>query len=86
MVDGTEISIDNPMITEMSTLQAVADAAKAHYLQRTTTSIPYLGYPDIEVTDQVSVESTYGNFTGQITKADLSFNGGFEGTLEVHNQ
>lgn len=86
VVDGTEISIDNPMITEMSTLQAVADAAKAHYLQRTTTSIPYLGYPDIEVVDQVNVKSTYGNFTGQITKADLSFNGGFEGTLEVHNQ
>ena len=86
VLDGLEVSVDNALITEMKTLQVVADATKNFYLQRTTTTIPYLGYPDIEVTDRVDVKSLYGNFAGTISKAKLSFNGGFEGSLEVHNE
>lgn len=85
VIDGLEISVDNALVTEMPTLQVVAEAVKNYYLKRTTTSIPYLGYPDIELTDQIDVQSLYGNFTGDISSTKLSFNGGFEGTLEVHN-
>ena len=85
ITDGLEVSVDNALITEMNTLQAVAAATKNYYLKRTTTTIPYLGYPDIEVSDQINVSSLYGDFTGDVTKTKLSFNGGFEGTLEVHN-
>ncbi len=86
VLDGLEVSVDNALITEMDTLQIIADATKNFYMQRTTTTIPYLGYPEIEATDQVSINSLYGDFTGTISKAKLNFNGGFEGSLEVHNE
>lgn len=85
VADGVEITVDNPLITEMATLQRVATVTKQYYQRRTKTTIPYLGYPELQTLDRISVESTYGNFTGDIKSTKLSFNGGFDGTVEVVN-
>lgn len=86
VVDGLEVSVDNPLITEMATLRRVADATLQYYQKRTETKIPYLGYPELQTLDTVDVQSTYGNFSGDITDAKLSFNGGFDGTITVRNR
>lgn len=86
VVDGLEVSVDNPLITEMATLRRVADATLQYYQKRTETTIPYLGYPELQPLDTVDVQSTYGKFSGDITDAKLSFNGGFDGTITVRNR
>ena len=86
VVDGLEVSVDNPLITEMATLRRVADATLQYYQKRTETVIPYLGYPELQPLDTVDVQSTYGKFSGDITDAKLSFNGGFDGTIIVRNR
>lgn len=86
VVDGLEVSVDNPLITEMATLRRVADATLQYYQKRTETVIPYLGYPELQSLDTVDVQSTYGKFSGDITDAKLSFNGGFDGTITVRNR
>lgn len=86
VVDGLEVSVDNPLITEMATLRRVADATLQYYQKRTETVIPYLGYPELQPLDTVDIQSTYGKFSGDITDAKLSFNGGFDGTITVRNR
>lgn len=86
VVDGLEVSVDNPLITEMATLRRVADATLQYYQKRTETTIPYLGYPELQPLDTVDIQSTYGKFSGGITDAKLSFNGGFDGTVTVRNR
>lgn len=86
VVDGLEVSVDNPLITEMATLRRVADATLQYYQKRTETTIPYLGYPELQPLDTVEIQSTYGKFSGDITDAKLSFNGGFDGTITVRNR
>lgn len=70
----------------MATLRRVADATLQYYQKRTETTIPYLGYPELQPLDTVDVQSTYGKFSGDITDAKLSFNGGFDGTITVRNR
>lgn len=86
VVDGLEVSVDNPLITEMATLRRVADATLQYYQKRTETKIPYLGYPELQTLDTVDIQSTYGNFSGDVIDAKLSFNGGFDGTITVRNR
>lgn len=86
VVAGLEVSVDNPLITEMATLRRVADATLQYYQKRTETVIPYLGYPELQPLDTVDIQSTYGKFSGDITDAKLSFNGGFDGTITVRNR
>lgn len=79
--EGLEIVIDNPLITEMATLNVVSDTIKNYYLQRKTFDVPYIGYPELEVGSQVGLQTNYGEFTGNISELQLSFNGGFTGKV-----
>lgn len=83
VVSGQEVVIDNPLITEMATLQHVAEVTKNFYLRRKTVNIPYTGYPELETGDTLGFVTNYGEFDGDVTDLTLEFNGGFDGTLSV---
>ena len=78
---GLEVVIDNPLITEMATLNAVSEIVKDLYLRKVETTVPYLGYPELETGDTLNFNTNYGSFKGDISKVALTFNGGFSGTV-----
>lgn len=83
VVSGDEIVIDNPLITEIATLNRIAEVAKNYFLRRKTAEVTYIGYPELETGDTLSFVTNYGDFNADVSKLTLDFNGGFEGTLEV---
>ena len=80
---GRDIVIDNPLVTNMDTLNAVAQVAYAYYKRRNTASTKYLGYPDLKAGDNCAVYSQYLNSNGYITEHTFDYNGGFKGNVKV---
>lgn len=80
---GRDIIISNPLITNMETLNRVAECALAYYQQRTLVSFEYLGFPDLKAGDKCALYSQYLNGTGVITDHRLTFNGGFNGKINM---
>lgn len=80
---GVEVEVDNELITEMEAAEYLADYLVKYFSRRNHLSIPYLGYPELEVGDRVDVPTTYGDDSGDIVSTKLSFNGGFSGTLDI---
>lgn len=80
---GMEVTIDNPLITEMATLTRVAEVTKNYYLRRKSINVPYTGYPELETGDMLGFRTAYGDFDAEVTKLSLTFNGGFNGTLDA---
>lgn len=83
VLSGLEITIDNPLITEMETLNAVAKTVKDMYTRRVSATVPYLGYPELQTGDSVPFTTNYGAFKGDITGLTLEFNGGFNGIMKT---
>ena len=46
-------------------------------------SIPYLGYPQLELGDYVETNTEYRDGTSQVVAAELTFNGGFSGKVDT---
>jgi hypothetical protein len=67
----------------METATYLANYLVSYFSRRNHLSIPYLGYPELEVGDRVDVPTTYGDDSGDIVSTKLSFNGGFSGTLDI---
>ena len=80
---GVEIEVDNELITEVDTATRLADYLVSYYKRRNHMSVPYLGYPELEAGDRINIPTNYGEDTGDVVSAKLSFNGGFSGTLKV---
>jgi len=80
---GLEIEIDNELITERETVTLLTEILLRYYKRRTRISIPYVGYPEIEAGDRINISTNYGDSTVDVLSAKLSFNGGFNGTLET---
>ena len=78
---GLEVVVDNPPVTNMDTLNAVAKATESYYLKRKSMSLSYTGYPELEIGDKLKYETSYGNFEADTTKLSLEFNGGFSGSI-----
>lgn len=83
VANGLEIEVDNALITEMETVNALTNFLVAYYGRRNHLKIPYLGYPELEIGDRIEVPNTYGQSDGDIVGLSLSFNGGFSGTLDI---
>lgn len=81
VTSGTVVTVDNPLITEMETLQVVAQAVEDQYLRRKTATIPYTGYPELETGDTLGFDTNYGAFDADVSNLTLEFNGGWNGTL-----
>lgn len=80
---GVEIEVDNELITEVETASSLANYLVGYYKRRNHMNVSYLGYPELETGDRISIPTNYGEDTGDIVSAKLSFNGGFNGTLKV---
>ena len=80
---GIEVEIDNELITEVETATYLANYLVGYYKRRSYMDVKYLGYPELEAGDRISIPTNYGEDTGDIVSAKLTFNGGFSGTLKV---
>lgn len=81
--NGLEIEIDNPLMTEMSMATSLTSFLVDYYSKRIHLTVPYLGYPELELCDLISIPTTYGSSSGRIEKLNLSFNGGYDGSIEA---
>ena len=81
---GLDVIIDNPFITETESLSALSDWIVGWYNRRQKMSMSYIGYPELEPGDTVNLSTIYkNNVKTQVLSNELSFNGAFDGTLEV---
>lgn len=83
VASGLEIVIDNPLVTEIATVNRVAEVAENYYLRRRYVKAPYIGYPELEVGDTLEFSTRYGDFNADVTKLTMDFNGGFTGSIEA---
>lgn len=80
---GRDIVIDNPLITNMETLNVVATNVYAFYKRRNTAATTYLGYPDLKAGDRSALYSQYMNENGYITEHTFKYNGAFSGQVKM---
>lgn len=80
---GKQVVINNPLITNMDMLNAVASRARGFYSRRNVAASKYLGYPDLKAGDLCALYSQYMNETGFITEHKFDYNGGFNGSVKM---
>lgn len=81
---GLDLVVENPFITEPESLQEVSDWVVRWYSRRQLMTLPYLGYPEVTAGDECNVTTIYGQEPeATITSNKITFNGAFNGTLEV---
>ena len=80
---GVEIEVDNELITDVETANALTNHLVNYYKRRNHMNVDYLGYPELEAGDRIGIPTNYGDDTGDIVSAKLTFNGGFNGKLKV---
>lgn len=81
--NGLDLNVNNPFITDTDQALKCASNILKYYKNRMHMEIPYLGYPEITPKDIVTISDTYGSNLGYIEEANLTFNGGFNGTLKT---
>ena len=81
---GDDCPIENSLITSSSHLDAYMDWIAGITERRTQYTITDLGFPEIDVTDNVGLDSAFTeDLTGTVTKSTISYNGGFSGDTEL---
>lgn len=83
VVDGKDVTIENPFITELSNAKLVAEYVKNYYLKRSEYSIPYIGYPQAEPVDKINLKTTYGSSVVELKSNTIDFNGGWSGSINA---
>lgn len=84
VVNGLNVQVDNPLITNKTVLDLVSEAAKSYYRLRDKYQISYLGYPQLEVGDCIKLSSIYEQDASVVVEQNnLTFNGGWNGTVKV---
>lgn len=83
ITNGFTVEVDNPFITEVATATALSAKLLAYYSRRNHLSIPYLGYPELELGDSVYTPTEYAEANSTIVATELSFNGGFSGKVDT---
>lgn len=81
VTSGLEVTVDNPLVTEMATVMVLAKAVQNMYLRQVEATVPYTGYPELETGDTVKFSTNYGWLKGDISEVSLDFNGGFTGSV-----
>lgn len=80
---GETLTIDNPLISTDYVLNKVGEFTKALVTNRKQYKLDYLGDPTLNALDTrkiITDRETLDNFI--VTKSELTFNGGYSGTLE----
>lgn len=82
--EGRHIEVTNQLIHTAAQAQAVAEWIGLYYDNNRTYECDYRGDPRLNAMDIIKVEDDYlNNLQVEITKATLTFNGGFKGKLEM---
>lgn len=80
---GQTVTVSNPLITNMDTANAVTSYLEQYYAMRNHVQISYLGYPELETGDIITISTDYGTSEAVVEKNTVEFNGGFLGTITV---
>lgn len=83
IANGMDVVIDNSLITDIAHAQQVATYVKDYYLRRNTYKISYIGYPQAEPVDKISLTTIYGSDDVEVLGNTISFNGGWSGVMEA---
>lgn len=84
VINGMEVTIDNPFITNMTTLNKVAEYVKNYYLKRNTYNISYIGYPELMSGDSINLTTKYGSGVVEVCNSQIDFNGAWTGKVEAY--
>lgn len=80
-VNGNTQTIDNPLIVDTTTANAVAEWCRNCLKNRKIISGEFRADPRLDALDTVTVVSKYGANTVQLTNVKYSYNGAFKGTF-----
>lgn len=80
LTSGLEVSIDNPLITEISTFPEIVQSILRYFTARRTITQKYQGFPELEVGDTVS----YNGEVLPISATAIEFNGAFKGDIQLN--
>ena len=80
---GLAVQIDNEFVTDTSYIQQLSDYILSWYGKSQKIKVPYVGYPELVSGDTIALNTTYGESNVTVLGNKITFNGGFEGTLEV---
>ena len=77
---GNVQTVDNPLIVDVNTANAVAEWCRNCLKNRKIVSGEFRADPRLDALDTVTVVSKYGSNSVQITNAKYTYNGAFHGT------
>lgn len=83
-VNGEDDAEENPLITNSTMADALAEHIESYLQLRNTYESDYRGNPELEVGDIIGVETQFSSERyGLVLVNSLEFNGGWSGTLTV---
>ena len=84
---GIDIVVENPLITgalETDRLMDITTLIRHWYGKRRKYTVSYTGYPEVFARDKVALTTIYGSVSGgTVLSNKITFNGGFNGEMEV---
>jgi hypothetical protein len=81
-VTGNIQTVDNPLIVDATTANAVAEWCRDCLKNRKIVSGEFRADPRLDALDTVTVVSKYGSNPVQITNVKYTYNGAFKGTYK----
>lgn len=81
--DGKDVVVDNPLITNTDSLAEISAYVEYYYKRRLNYRGNYLGYVQMEPGDKINLETVYNQDTVEVIRNDITFNGGWTGTVEL---
>ena len=82
--DGEVDTEDNPLVTTQNMAQDLANRVKNYLTMRNTYDISYRGNPELEVGDEIAIQTKFsGQLDGLILTDEITFNGSISGKVKV---
>ena len=80
-LNGNEQTVDNPLIVDSTTANAVAAWCRDCLKNRKIISGEFRADPRLDALDTITVVSKYGSNSVQISDVKYTYNGAFRGTF-----
>ncbi len=84
---GIDIVVENPLITDTLGIDRLMDITiliRRWYDKKRKYTVSYTGYPEVFARDKVMLTTVYGSVSdGTVLSNRITFNGGFNGEMEV---